>query len=634
MGTVSGANTRRYHGLLVAALHPPVERHVIVSKLDETVLAGGEEISLGSNQYPGAVHPQGHLRLVQFRLDPFPTWTYDAGGTVVIRRLFLVHGEDTVVATWRASRTCRLRVEPLLALRDYHSLRRAGAPLEAPRRIERGLTVLRPEPQLPAVSLNHSAGSFTTAGDWYREAEYVEERERGLDSREDLWRPGVLELELPDTSSAWVVATLGDGRFDDVAVARLERQERKRRASLANAAGDGSPRADDTHGDEDALAERLSAAAEHYVVRRADGLPTVIAGYPWFTDWGRDTMISLPGLLVARGRLDEARDVLRVFLASRDQGLIPNRFPDRGERPEYNTADATLWLFQAADAYERGGGDREFVLREVYEAGADIIGWHGAGAHHGIAVDPRDGLLVAGGPGTQLTWMDAKVGDWVVTPRHGKPVEVNALYYAALRLMARWARQRGDSAAARAWMRRARRVRDAFQAFWNPERSCLYDVLRPEGGDARMRPNQILAVSLSHCPLSQERQRAVVAAVEASLLTPVGLRTLAPDEEGYRPEYRGGPRERDGAYHQGAVWPWLLGPFVRARLRAYGRTAANVGGCRAIVRGFAPHLGEACLGHVSEIFEAEPPFRPAGAPAQAWSVAQLLELLLVDLAVE
>jgi predicted glycogen debranching enzyme len=361
----------------------------------------------------------------------------------------------------------------------------------------------------------------------------------------------------------------------------------------------------------------------------------VIAGYPWFTDWGRDTMIALPGLLVARGRLDEARDVLRVFLAARDRGLVPNRFPDRGERPEHNTADGTLWLFQAADAYERAGGDRAFVLGEVYGAGVEILGWHGRGTHHGIRVDPSDGLLVAGGPGTQLTWMDAKVGDWVVTPRHGKPVEVNALYYSALRLMARWARERGEPDAARAWRRRARRVRGAFEAaFWNAERGCLYDVVRPDGADARLRPNQLLAVSLAHSPLAPARRRAVVDAVEAALLTPAGLRTLAPGDDGYRPWYRGGPLERDGAYHQGAVWPWLLGPFVRARLRAHGRTREDLARCRALLDGLARHLEDACLGQVSELFEAEPPFRPVGAPAQAWSVAQLLELLLVDLAEE
>jgi predicted glycogen debranching enzyme len=622
MGTVSGANTRRYHGHLVAALRPPAERHVLLAKLEDAAMLDGAEHALGANQYPGAIHPQGHLRLAGFALDPFPTWIHEAGGAVVEKRLFLVHGTDTLVVTWRSTRPGRIRVAPLLAFRDSHALRRAGGePLDAAR-ADPGIVRVRPVRGLPELRLHHSAGSFDPASDWMRNAEYAFEQERGLDFREDLWRAGTLELEVAPGRAAWVVATLGDERFDEVAVARLDRDERRRR--VARPAGAPS---------RSCFRARLEAAADAYVVRRADGLPTIVAGYPWFTDWGRDTMIALPGLLVARGELDTARDVLRLFLAHRDRGLIPNRFPDRGERPEYNTADGTLWLFQAAHAYERAGGDRAFVLGEVYDAGVEILGWHAHGTHHGIHVDPADGLLVAGGPGTQLTWMDAKVGDWVVAPRHGKPVEVNALWYGALRLMARWARARGEADAARAWCRRARRVRKAFErVFWNPERGCLFDVVRSEGPDTRLRPNQLLAVSLAHSPLPRERQRAVVDAVEAALLTPVGIRTLAPGEDGYRPEYRGGPFEPDGAYHQGVIWPWLLGPFVRARLRAYGRIPRNLARCRALLEGLARHLEDACLGQVSEILEAKLPFRPAGAPAQAWSVAQLLELLLVDLA--
>lgn len=365
--------------------------------------------------------------------------------------------------------------------------------------------------------------------------------------------------------------------------------------------------------------------------RARGGLPTVVAGYPWFTDWGRDTMISLPGLLVARGRLDEARDVLRGFLRHLDQGLVPNRFPDRGERPEYNTADGTLWLFQALHACERADGDRDF-LREVYPAVREILSWHVRGTHHGIRVDPADGLLVAGGEGTQLTWMDAKVGEWVVTPRHGKPVEVNALWFNALRLAARWGDALGHGGDAEDWSRRAERVAVEFEAaFWDPGRQHLADVVLPDGVDRRLRPNQLLAVSLPFPLLDPERRRAVLDAVERSLLTPYGLRTLAPGESEYRPTYRGGPAERDGAYHQGVVWPWLLGPLVRARLAVHGRTPENLARCRALLQGLATHLEDAGLGHVSEILEPEPPFRPVGAPAQAWSVATVLEVLLRDL---
>ncbi len=475
---------------------------------------------------------------------------------------------------------------------------------------------LRPYPSLPELRIHHGGARVEPGGDWYYRTEHLAELERGLDFQEDLWRACALEIDLPPGGETFVAATLGDRRIDPTAVEALEQGERERRRT---------PYADP-------LTARLSAAADHYLVRRQDGLPTIVAGYPWFTDWGRDTMISLPGLLVARGRLDEARDVIRGFLRHLDQGLIPNRFPDRGERPEYNTADATLWLFQAVHACERAGGDRGF-LREVYPAAREILSWHTRGTHHGIRVDPADGLLVAGDAGTQLTWMDAKVGEWVVTPRHGKPVEVNALWHGALRLAERWAAALGHGEEAAAWSATADRVALAFEAtFWDEERGYLADVIRPEGVDRRLRPNQLLAVSLPHPLLTPARRRAVVDAVEGELLTPYGLRTLAPREAEYRPRYRGGPLERDGAYHQGAVWPWLLGPFVRARLAAHGRTPENLARCRALLGGLLPHLEDAALGHVSEILEPEPPFRPVGAPAQAWSVATVLEVLLDDLA--
>jgi predicted glycogen debranching enzyme len=345
-------------------------------------------------------------------------------------------------------------------------------------------------------------------------------------------------------------------------------------------------------------------------------------------------MISVPGLLVARGRVGEARDVVRGFLRHLDRGLVPNRFPDRGERPEYNTVDGTLWLFQAVHAIERAGAGERFV-REVYPAVREIISWHLRGTHHGIRVDPVDGLLVAGEAGTQLTWMDAKVGDWVVTPRHGKPVEVNALWYNALRLAMRWAAEIGHHDDAAEYGVRAARAAASFdRVFWDEERGHLADVVRPDGVDRRLRPNQLLAVSLPFPLLDPARRRAVVTAVSRELLTPCGLRTLAPGEREYQPHYRGDARMRDGAYHQGAVWPWLLGPFVRARLAAFGRTPENLARCRAIVSGLGAHLAEAGLGQVSEILEAEPPFRPVGAPAQAWSVAALLDVLLTDLSEE
>jgi predicted glycogen debranching enzyme len=623
MGTVSGANTRRYHGLLVASLRPPVDRFVLLSRLDE-VVEGEPEVALSTTQYPGALHPTGYRQLLEFRLDPFPTWVWDVGGAHVEKQVFLVQGEQTAVVRYRSTRARRLRIAPFLAFRDYHSLTHANPALDGRVREERTPDALvlhvRPYPPLPELHLHASAGaSFVPDSVWYYAAQYAEEQDRGLDFSEDLWTMGNLVLDVGPGAPAFVAATIGPRRFDDAVVEQLARAERDRRRARTD----------------DAFRARLELAAEQFCVRRADGKPTLIAGYPWFTDWGRDTMIALPGLLLARGRIDEAREVLRGFCAHLDRGLIPNRFPDRAdEQLEYNTVDATLWLFQAVFAWLKAGGSASFVRDEFLPVGKEILRWHREGTHHGIQVDPRDGLLTQGEPGAQLTWMDAKVGDRVITARHGKPVEINALYYNALRLMALWAQAFGDAEYAAACAREADLLATSFEhAFWNASRGALYDVLGPDGvPDASIRPNQIFAVALPFPLLDTERQKSVVRVVEQELLTPYGLRTLSRDNSAYVAHYRGGPSERDGAYHQGTVWPWLLGPFVRAVLTAYGRTPETVARCRELLRPLEEHLTDALLGSVGEVFDAEPPFHPGGCPAQAWSVAELLRLVAVDLA--
>jgi len=623
MGTVSGANTRRYHGLLVASLRPPVDRMVLLSRLDE-IVEGDPDVALSTMQYPGALHPTGYHHLVEFRLDPFPTWVWDVGGAHVEKQVFLVQGEQTVVVRYRSTRARRLRIAPFLAFRDYHSLTHANPALDGAVREDRtagGLALhVRPYASLPELRLHASAGAtFTADGVWYYAAQYAEEQDRGLDSSEDLWKMGTIALDVGPGAPAFVATTIGPRRFDEAVVEQLAAAERDRRRV----------RSDDT------FRARLELAADQFCVRRADGKPTVIAGYPWFTDWGRDTMIALPGLLLARGRIDEAREVLRGFCAHIDRGLIPNRFPDRtDEQLEYNTVDATLWLFQAVFAWLQAGGSASFVRDEFLPIGKQILRWHREGTHHGIKVDPRDGLLTQGEPGVQLTWMDAKVGDRVITPRHGKPAEINALYYNALRLMSLWARAFGDADYATACARDADRVASSFERlFWNASRGALFDVVGPDGvADPRIRPNQIFAVALPFPLLSTERQKSVVRVVEQELLTPFGLRTLSRDDAAYIAHYGGGPAERDGAYHQGTVWPWLLGPFIRGYLTAYGRTAETVARCRELLRPLESHLSDALLGSISEVFDAEPPYRPGGCPAQAWSVAELLRLVAVDLA--
>src|SRR5579872_183324 len=599
MGTVAGVNTRRYHGLLVAALQPPVQRHVLLSRVEEEVSFGGVAYSLGAAQYPGTVTPTGFQYLDEFRLDPGPVWTYSLEGATVEKRLFLTAGKPAVVIRYRASRDGVLRARLFLAFREYHALAHATPALNPDVAHRDGSLVFQPYVNLPALFVHHSGVRFVADAHWYYNCEYLRELDRGLDFLEDLYSPGWIEFSLNAGQPAWMVATTdAELRAEDAAEA-----SRPRSRSV------------------------FDRAADQFRARRADGQPAIIAGFPWFTDWGRDTMVSMRGLLLSRGLLEEARGILASFLEHKKQGLIPNRFPDSGEQPEYNTADATLWMFQTVKSYSDAGGDSAFVRDVFYPAAKDILGWHERGTLFGIGVDAADGLLNSGAPGTQLTWMDAKVGDWVVTPRHGKPVEIQALWYNALRLTADWAHEFGEEEYARELRAKAKRVEASFSAkFWNPARNCLYDCINQDGPIAKLRPNQIFAAGLVYPLLANEHQRAVVRIVEAELLTPMGLRTLERSDPDYRGRYEGSQRERDSAYHQGTVWPWLLGPFVEAYLRAFGRTSETLEHCRGLLKTLEAELGRGCLGTLSEIYDGEPPQRPVGCPAQAWSVGEMLRI--------
>lgn len=561
MGTVAGVNTRRYHAHLVASLRPPVERHVLLAKVDEEVIVGGgERFSLATNFFPGVIHPRGCDNLLDFRVDPFPIWRFEVGGATIEKRLFLVPGRQIAVVQYRTDRPVTLEARPLLSGRDYHSLHRAGDPPKG-------------------FGLCSNARRLSDVKDWYYNFEYPIERDRGLDFQEDLYVPRTYIFELTPEHPAYLVATTERGlraNSDDIAHWEALRRERG-----------------------------FDAAAD-FIVERHDGLPTVIAGYPWFTDWGRDTMIALPGLLIARQRYDEARRVIRGFLQHLNQGLIPNRFPDAGEAPEYNTVDATLWLFEAVRQLPDADEFRP-ALREILE-------WHFRGTLNNIKADPQDMLLSAGDPGTQLTWMDARIGDWAVTPRYGKAIEINALWINALAQFPEFAAERD------------RAVANFRAKFWNPTAGCLCDSITPHGPDPSIRPNQIFAISLPYPILPPDLSLSVLRVVERELLTDFGLRTLSPRDPRYVGKYKGGPYERDSSYHQGTVWPWLLGPYLSAYLRINGRTPESIAYCQRRLDVLEAERSKHCLGHIAEIYDGDAPHRPVGAPAQAWSLSELIRV--------
>ncbi len=622
--TIVGLNTRRYHGLLVAATKPPVGRVVLLSKMEETLFIDGQPFDLSANQYPGVINPQGFRYLKQFRLDPFPVFTYEIEGIEIEKTVFMVYGENSTVVQYElkknnhpeSPKNLRLEVRPLIAFRDYHSTTHENGQINAAVEQNPGIASVTPYRGLPALHLAHNADQLRKTGEWYRNFEYDAERERGLDFSEDLFNPLVWRFDLHLRLPASVIASTE--KHDVAPAAEYRQREITRRRTTATA----SPV-------EDAFAQDLAAAADQYFVSRGDE-KTVIAGYHWFSDWGRDTMIALPGLTLPTGKHEVARSILRTFAKHVNQGMLPNRFPDAGETPEYNTVDATLWFFEAARAYLTYTGDQEFLRDELYPVFADIISWHVRGTRYGIKVD-ASGLLSSGEPGVQLTWMDAKVGEWVVTPRRGKPVEIQALWYNALCIMEDLARKFGDEPGQKRYRNMATVASWSFnRLFWNENTGCLYDVTNGAPPDPSIRPNQIFTVSLPHSMLSRERAKAVVEKVQEHLLTPYGLRSLAPTDPQYRGRYTGGPVERDGAYHQGTVWPWLLGPFITAYVKVNGGSDVARRQAAEWLAPLKDHLADGGLGHISEVFDGDAPQRACGCVAQAWSMAEILRAYVED----
>jgi predicted glycogen debranching enzyme len=613
-GTLAGIRTRRYHALLLAATRPPAGRIVLVNGLDASLETANGHFALSSQLYPpDIVHPDGAHRIVEFTNHPWPKWRFALeDGTKIEQEIFVVHEASIVVLCWRllGSAEGTLTVRPFLSGRDYHSLHHENSLFQFKPTISDRHIVWHTYPDLPAIVAAHN-GSYQHQPDWYRNFIYEEERQRGLDFAEDLAAPGVFHFDLAAQEAVLIFAAGGAVQLEAGETAQqiygeLSAHERRRRGVFA------AP---------------LDRAADAYLVKRGEG-KTIVAGYPWFTDWGRDTFIALRGLCLATGRIDEARDILLEWTNAVSDGMLPNRFPDRGEQPEYNSVDASLWYVVAVHdllaASRKNNGIVSPSQRKSLQKAVDaILTAYSGGTRYGIRMD-NDGLLAAGEPGVQLTWMDAKIGDWAVTPRIGKPVEVQALWLNAL-----WIGSRFDAYWEAAL---ARGTKSFAQRFWNGKSGCLFDVVDADhqtgNVDPSFRPNQIFAVGgLPHALVEGEAAKQIVDSVERRLLTPLGLRSLAPGEHGYTPRYEGGVRERDGAYHQGIVWPWLIGPFVEAWVRVNGNNAAAKREARSrFLTPLLAHLDYAGLGHISEIADGEAPFVPRGCPFQAWSLAELIRL--------
>jgi predicted glycogen debranching enzyme len=599
---------------------------VLVNGFDAWVETCEGNFALSSQHYlPDTIHPDGMQRIETFETDPWPRWRFRLeDGMGIEHEVFVRHNLPIVILSWRLLEPqvgVTLTVRPFLAGRDYHALHRENSTFHFDADVQNGSVTWRPYADVPAITALAN-GTYTHQPDWYRQFFYKEEQNRGLDHTEDLATPGFFRWSLSQGEAVLILAVEGQSTklraLTDMSLPKyvqtLRAAERQHRQQFPS---------------------RLQRSAEAYLVRRGEGR-TIVAGYPWFTDWGRDTFIALRGLCLATGRFDEARTILLEWAGTVSEGMLPNRFPDRGETPEFNSVDASLWyviavhdFFAAMAAKKRpvSSSDQQ-ILQTAIEA---ILTGYTKGTRYQIHVD-TDGLLAAGEPGVQLTWMDAKVGDWVVTPRIGKPVEIQALWLNALHLAGRFTEK---------WQALLTLGRTSFQQrFWRHDGGYLYDVIdvdhQKELVDPAFRPNQIFAVGgLPLSLLDSHRARQVIDTVEARLWTPLGLRSLAPGESGYAPRCEGGVRERDGTYHQGTVWPWLLGPFVEAWVRVRGNTAAARQEARArFLQPLYDHLEQAGLGHISEIADGEPPHTPRGCPFQAWSVGEALRLEQVVLAEE
>jgi predicted glycogen debranching enzyme len=622
-----GCNTRRYHGLLVAATQPPAVRMVLVSKLDETILLNGEKHELGTNDYGSVIYPTGNKYLSSFRRDIFPEWLYEVNGIQIKKTAGMVYGENTTLIRYdilKAGTGFTMELLPLIAARGYHSLQDSGANILRDAEFENEIFHNQPFPGAPPIYIAVPGAKYRHDPKWFYNFNYREERSRGLDFKEDLFNHGIFLVNLKEGDSLSIIISSDNPLGKDPH--QLFEKEKLRKESFRKVS-------------DRVMLPDLKLAADQFIVKRMiatespssegtkeEELRTVIAGYHWFTDWGRDTMISLPGLCLATGRYEDARKIIKAFSGKLSMGMLPTRFLENNELPEYNNVDGTLWYFISIYKYLLATEDRTFILGEILPLLREIIDWHLKGTRYNIHVE-TDGLLYAGEKGQQLTWMDARIGDRVVTARMGKPVEIQALWYNALKIYASLLEMNDEAGDASIANAAAEKAKKSFgEIFWYAEGNYLYDVIDENNcPDFSLRPNQLFAISLPFMILEERKANAVLNIIKQKLYTPVGLRSLSPDDPRYMGIYEGDVVKRDNSYHQGTVWSWLLGPYVDGWMKLNGKEYREQ--AKDIIDSFSYHLNEACIGNVSEIFDAEFPHFPRGCVAQAWSVAEIIRVI-------
>jgi predicted glycogen debranching enzyme len=613
-------NTRRYHGLLVAATLPPAERMALVSKLDETIVVDDQRIELATNLYrDGVISPAGNRYISKFTKSLFPEWTYEAAGVKLKKTIAMVQGENTTLVVYeiiKAPAGAVLELQPFLSVRKYHALMHANDAIHWDYNFDQGIFFNQPYDGTPRIFIKVPGSDFHPRPDWYRYFNYAVEQYRGLDFEEDLFTHGHFSMPIKKGDTIGIVISTENPAGKDAG--HLLQQERARKeALLKNIPGDNT-------------LQQLTLAADQFIVQRSlaaesEALKTVIAGYHWFADWGRDTMISLPGLCLSTGRFDDAKKIIMAFANNVSMGMLPNRFQDNGEAPEYNNVDGTLWYFIAVYKYLQASGDKKFILNEILPVLKDIIAWHYKGTRYQIHIDD-DGLLYSGEPGVQLTWMDAKLGDWVVTPRTGKAVEIQALWYNVLYIFSELLTLNKEKTIAKDIKDKAAQVKESFlQQFWNKENGYLSDVVDGDNKDNSLRPNQLFAISLPFALVDGKQAKSALKIIAKELYTPVGLRTLPADDKSYTGTYGGDAARRDASYHQGTVWSWLLGAYVDAIIKVDGDKGKRQ--AKKVIKAFKYHLGEGGIGSVSEIFDADAPHHPRGCIAQAWGVAEVLRVI-------